>query len=290
MVQALIEMICDGNRQCGFGHIRRSLALAKTLQQRGHRVRLTLLSPHEFPNRGDWPHDAGAVDVWLLDLPYPGDHWVAKARYAGQPVLTLDYSGQLAPDQNVAIFDHGVLPIHVPQKVGLSYAIIRDEVRALAPATTGRGVLVCLGGGDLNGIGMSIAHRLAALGEQVTLIEGPFVPERAIADTLPFTVLRTPEDLPARMAACRWAVTNGGTTMMEMMCLGKPVHVLPQTEAEYRFALHVLNLGGVMGVGQETLVALGTHPRIDTIASHAARLVDGQGLLRIASEVESLLS
>lgn len=128
--------------------------------------------------------------------------------------------------------------------------------------------------------------RLHQLGCSVTLIDGPLA---GLPKPVPDVVdrVRSPIDLAARMAACAWGVTGGGGAMLEMMALGKPVHVLPRTEFENALARLVLAKDGLVGIGLESL----SLPRADAavrISASARRLVDGLGVERIVNAVEAL--
>ena len=76
--------------------------------------------------------------------------------------------------------------------------------------------------------------------------------------------------------------------MMELMYLGKAIHVIPQTEEEYNLAQLLFMRGGLIGVGLDSLQIADASLRSKT--SHIARrLIDGNGLTRIATSIESIL-
>ena len=72
------------------------------------------------------------------------------------------------------------------------------------------------------------------------------------------------------------------------MSLGKPVHILPQTKAEYDTAERFLTDGLVLGVGLKSLTLPGLEDA-DRVASTARAKVDGKGHQRVCSIIESLL-
>lgn len=284
--QPLIEIVCDGGRGYGYGHLRRSAALARELKSRGVAVRFQSLSSEGSAVQPDVPCDRGASSLVIVDLPYNGDPWVAAAKDLGIPVLTLDSVGtSICPDLDISIWDRQSAPAGTPQKIGLDYAIIRHEILHVHASAhgDGSGVLVIIGGQDVQVVGPLIAARLVRMGQNVTLVEGPLTKEQNLSDDRGYLRLRTPSDLPQRMAACAWAVTNGGGTMMELMFLGKPVWVVPQTDAEAGLAKLVADQRGIMGVGLEGLVLPTLDQRVATSVC-ASRLVDGKGLSRIADE------
>ena len=233
------------------------------------------------------PHDDGDADIWLLDVPYNADDWVAQARARNRPVAALDFEGQSSPDLVVSIYSRDTAKAGGRHLVGLDYAIIRPEIAKLAPAHEGAGVVVIIGGGDQDGLGARVAGSLYGQGEAVTLIEGPLA---ACSTDLPPDVVRlaSPSDLAARMASCAWSVTSGGTAMLEMLCLGKPVHVVPRTPHEAALAKLIFERGALLGIGFETLQVSAPDVRART-AVEARSLVDGRGIERIVEAVGRLL-
>jgi spore coat polysaccharide biosynthesis predicted glycosyltransferase SpsG len=282
---ALIRILCDGGGILGFGNLRRSAILGRALAARGHGVRVEALSEQGRALLPSAPSDAGEADVLVLDLPYAADDWVRSAR---APVVGLDYTGEASPDVSISIWQRGTASGGGRMLVGLDYAIIGPEIVALAGRKDGDCVTVMIGGGDADGLAEEVALRLIGLGEsRVTLIEGPLA---VVRRELPPSVrrLRSPADLEQRMASCNWAVTSGGTSMMELMCLGKAIHVVPRTKFEEGLARQVLARGGLLGVGFESL-ALPTPERQAQVGAQAASLIDGRGAERIGDIIESLL-
>ncbi len=283
-------MICDGGGEYGFGNLRRSATLAECFRSRGHSVRIEALSDRArnlLPIPQEPQEKNGISDLWLLDLPYNGDAWVNKARAAGRPVAALDFVGAQSPDLIISVFDHGHAPVGGKHFVGLRFAIIRQDVVALSPAMAGEGVVVIVGGGDEIGLGETVAARVADLGNTVTLIDGPLA---KITRELPNRISRrrSPPELANLMAMSAWGVTSGGGTMLEMMCLGKAVFVVPRTTFEESLAQYVFAQGAILGVGLESLqnLSAGTMGRV---ASKARSLVDGCGADRIVQAMETLL-
>jgi spore coat polysaccharide biosynthesis predicted glycosyltransferase SpsG len=283
-------MICDGGGEYGLGNLRRSSTLAECFRSFGHGVRTDAVSERA---RGLLPvpqetydlHDTS--DIWLLDLPYDGDAWVSKARLSGRPVVALDFVGVQSPDLIISVFDHGHAPIGARHVVGLQFAIIRPDVLALSPATTGEGVIVIIGGGDESGLGETAAARVAQCGHAVSLIDGPLA---KITRDLPEAIrrLKSPLELANLMAASAWGVTSGGGTMLEMMCLGKAVFVVPRTKFEQSLAQFIFAQGAILGVGLENFRNPSAELK-EEAARRARGLIDGRGASRIVRTVEALL-
>lgn len=283
----VIEITTDGGRQYGFGHLRRSATLAAALAEEGASVRVTCLSAEGEATLPPVPHADGDACLAVLDLPYARDDIATGAHRAGMKVAALDYPGTAPLDLAISLDERRRTAFAEREITGFRYALIRPEIAALAPAPGGQGVLVLLGGADVRGMGPGIARRLAAAGHEVTVIRGPLSDPESPEPLPGIAVLFTPENLPQRMAGCAWAVTNGGTTMLEFMCLGKPVYVVPQNEAERHFASVLENEGALLGIGDipPTRIDTGLMRRV---ATRAREIVDGGGVKRVADALLAL--
>ena len=276
----------DGGGHFGCGNICRSEELAKELKRRGHEVSNVALSKEARQICSNPVSDRGHADVVLLDVPYPGDQEVRRAHDLGAAVLALDYEGTVAPEAIVSLHDIRERPSAAKFYVGVEFAIIRSEIRAIKTAeTTGEEVLVVLGGGASQELFSKIVRKLPAT--SLCLVQGPNAKPLGIVRKN-LRVLQNPPELPQLMGGCRWAVTSGGTTMLEMLYLGKATHVVPRTEEEKKFAHSFANKESLLGIGLQKL----SEPRGEVKKSCERKgpaLIDGHGAERIADIVEELL-
>jgi len=276
----------DGGGQFGFGNICRSAEMARELAARGHDVLTVPLSGKAKSLSPSRAVGRGRVDVVLLDVPYSGGEEVIRAHALGAKVVALDYEGGEVPDAVVSLQDNRPMPTQTRRHVGVEYAIIRSELRAAKGAVCKSGdVLVILGGGESEGLSSEIVRRLHEV--PLCVVHGPnagtLQPERKNV-----RVLHNPSRLPELMSDCPWAVTSGGTSMLEMLYFGKAIHVVPRTAAEMEFAQSFLKKGALLGVGLDSL----REPAADQFISCERRgpeLIDGCGAHRIADIVEEFL-
>lgn len=276
----------DGGGQFGFGNICRSGEIAKELTRRGHEVINVALSAKA---RQLCPRPLGErrqVDAVLLDVPYSGNEEVRRAHDLGAAVIALDYEGTVAPEAIVSLHDIRERPKCARFYVGAEFAIIRSDIREIkGTKIDGEYVLVVLGGGDCEGLSSKIVRRLASA--SLCLVQGPNAkPVEIRRENL--RVLQNPPELPQLMAGCRWAITSGGTTMLEMLYLGKATHVVPRTEAEKIYAQSFLGKHSLLGIGLENL----SEPEVrlkNSCERKGPVLIDGHGAERIAKIVEEFL-
>jgi len=287
MGSGAIEIWVDGGGH-GFGHLTRSAVLASQLIARGHPVRVCIPSDEGKKLWFKAPQDQGPARLIIFDLPYEIEPFLSGPKKSRIPTVALDYFGSSEPDLTISILERSQ-PLPSGRRLsGLSYAIIREEIINLKEEPSGKGVLVIIGGGDVHKLGGETASLLADSGENVSLIEGPLVTNHFEAKNPKIKTMKNPPDLSRRMAQCQWAVTNGGATMMEMMCLGKPVVVIPQTNSEKVLASHVYNLGGLLGIGMEKLNQI-PRAKFSEIGANAQKLIDGNGINLVMDKIEEFL-
>ena len=260
--------------------------MARELAGRGHEVFSVALSRKAASLCSRPVKNRGRADVVLLDVPYPGDEEVRRAREFGAKVVALDYEGGEVPEAVVALQGGRPMPRGTRCHVGIEFAIIRSELRAVKDAgAKGGEVLVILGGGDSEGFANEIARRLPAV--PLCVVQGPNAGTLQ-AERENVRVLQNPSCLPELMSGCPWAVTSGGTTMLEMLFFGKATHVVPRTSAETAFAQKFLKKGALLGVGLENL----REPEVEQrrfCERKGPELIDGRGAERIADIVEEFL-
>jgi hypothetical protein len=262
------------------------MEMIRELSSRGHDVSSFPLSAEASSLCSIKAGAPERAEVVLLDVPYRGDEAVCLAHKKGAKVVALDYEGSVAPEVAISLQVRPGMPSSTRSYTGIDYAIIRREIRkAKAAKCRGSEVLVVIGGGDFEGLSDKIASRLSAT--PLCVIQGP-AGGVIRSERENVRILRSPPDLPHLMPRCSWAVTSGGTAMLEMLFLGKATHVVPRTDAEMVFARGFLEQGALLGVGLEGLNEP-SPASINRCEELGPLLVDGCGAERIAQTVELLL-
>jgi spore coat polysaccharide biosynthesis predicted glycosyltransferase SpsG len=281
-----VRIIADGGANYGYGHLSRSRELTYVFEQAGFGVDyVDLFSSSLAPAQYSAQRSANQ-DLTIIDLPYDGDAWLAEARSSGQCIIGLDYFGHGCPDIIIRM-NPPLAPVPCHRLLyGLDYAIIRRDIRA-APRSNGNHVLVVIGGADINDRGETVAKTVSDWGFETILVRGPLT-KRGEISAQRFAILDDPPDFAWLLGGCAWAVTNGGTTMVEAMSLGKAVYAIPQTPEETRFADALAQQGLLLGAGPE----VGLPPTTEEIAATAWRAgtaVDGRGGDRIVQLGQDLI-
>lgn len=265
----------------GFGHLRRSSSLAEYLRRR---------FDCNLYNQND-PACALTTDVDLVifDIPSDQSEMVTFFRNRGVKTIGLDTSYGIPPDLTLSIFEHNQ-SLKGNRESGFQFIIIRDEILELEPkeSRTHNRAIVLLGGGDINHQSNLVADRLLQYKCSVTLVFGPLARNGPIRAHTRLRQFHQPENLPELMNDCDFAITNGGGCLFEMLYLGKPVFIIPQTKQEKKIANYVAGNTPILGVGLEDLHKL-ENVQLHEFGELKNSMVSGQGLKNIEMRIMALL-
>ena len=191
---------------------------------------------------------------------------------------------------------------------GLEYAILRPEFlmrRADRSHLRERvcDVLVCFGGTDPQRLTLKVLRTLQgelANGMKIHAVIGagfPFkgeVQEMARSVSADLKIYEDMKDMAGLMVGCDLGIVGGGTTLMEMCCMGCPPMVIAQNKTEMRFARYLCDRSAAhyLGTAEEA-----TEEKIRTsllgltndwatrrrLAGRGRALIDGRGRQRTAA-------
>lgn len=326
MIRVLME--AAGNPDVGMGHVLRSIELARHLRETRD-VQVSFLCDDDSVCRRKIA-EAGfvfanptenSIDVWLVDRPRLEVDRVAAMtrRRVASLVVALDYFHYDAPcpDLIINLYNHGSrLPgsARIFYAEGFEFAIIRKDLRRFREKRTdgyglghARGLLVMFGGSDPQGYTLRTLEAVkdaALVAEGLDVVLGPqFSKAKTVADwvarrKVAVQLHRDPADLPSLMARSALAISNGATTMLELMYLGVPAVVMPQSPEEERFARRAESLGAVRCLELQAaewtiaraLSEIHGSPQLRQRLSDASKaVVDGMGVQRISDRIFHLL-
>jgi UDP-2,4-diacetamido-2,4,6-trideoxy-beta-L-altropyranose hydrolase len=244
------------------------------------------------------------VDTYRVD-----STWLKRARerFPGVVVVVDDLADRylhadIVVNQNVGAesldvrADHGTTLL-----LGLRYALLRPDISAArdaalmaAPRTPPRRVLVVMGGSDPTGSAPGVANACArALPEADILVVAP---AGSVAEGPRVRSVARIASMATEMMGVDLVVTAAGSTLWEAFCLARPVAALlvaaNQTDVYRRLVADgvVLGLGGSPVVPDEVASVLTRELMAEGVllrfAEAGARMVDGLGAQRVASEIE----
>ena len=285
----LIQIFCDGNKEIGFGHIRRSSALAAYLCNQNIPSVLVGLSEDSMALLPKRIFSDAMVKVAVFDSMSGIDDLILSFQKKGIITVTLDWFGNIVSDINIVVFPHEEVKALSKSYVGFDNIIIQDQILSLKRMPfrgSSQKVVISLGGGDLLGQSFNAAESLISQGFDVTVIKGPLA--KIDVNECSFPVLVNPSNFPDILNSCDWAVTNGGGCFFEALYLGKPAFVLPQTDMELKIALYATQFDAILGIGMVDLNNINQN-KFETVSQNGMNLIDGNGLSRIASIIKELL-
>ena len=298
----------------GFGHLVRSLSLARAL---GVRPLLSVRGTGRVVDTAlslgaDVLADGGLTsiatlnpDVVVIDDPIALDarRWIRTARRAGAVVVTIHDLGIGCPDGDLVI--DGSAPRQPRLRgrqtlTGTQYAIIDPQVITLSaqPSTARntRRVLVALGGGRRKATAMAIAEAIAAADPRAEVrIAGGF-DARQPKEPGRVTWLPPTRGLARELVRATVAVVGGGVSLYEACAAGVPTVGLPVVAGQIptvrafgrRRAVIAMPFKADEGRTAAAVVALLDDPRRrDVLKRRAMQLVDGRGAERVAAAVLS---
>jgi spore coat polysaccharide biosynthesis predicted glycosyltransferase SpsG len=296
-------LLADAGPADGLGHLSRLSALAVALRSRGIETICQAngsSSPLERDGVAWAPWSTGGpvpsgVDVLVLDSYRLTPKQVTSANVP--LVIFRDHDGDEA--DTALVVSVAAAPSDDPTRLsGPRYAALRPAYWGLPPKDTSgplRSVLVTTGGGDPDGIGAEVARAIASHIREVrvTLVRGRDAPTSSVGGV---RLLDAPESLFEEQLAADLVICGGGQTMLESAACGTPCISLVLAENQREQALRLASTGAVVFVDPPdvngvlaAVRAVGAAGR-DELSRRAQDAVDGNGALRIAYHVESLLA
>ncbi|HEX4459666.1 MAG TPA: UDP-2,4-diacetamido-2,4,6-trideoxy-beta-L-altropyranose hydrolase [Polyangia bacterium] len=311
-----LRTICSTD--VGFGHLRRSLTLADELKATGHAPTFWLAGDARgfeavaAAGHTAEPADAALatadrssiviVDDYAIDGP-----WLSALRPRVAALALIDDLCNRPTDVDLVLnsaVDADELPYHDDARLllGPRYALLRRSFRKLPPRQTTpdvRRVLVTLGGADPGALTPAVVATVRRVLPDVAVdvVIGPLFAEGAALDALAgdakVTLHRAPGDLAPLMKAADLAVSGGGQTSYELAAVGLPSLALVLAENQRRSlqalaAVPTLVATDEAGLG-DALAQLATdRGRRQSLTDAGQRLVDGQGVSRVAEELLAL--
>lgn len=321
-----LRVLCcvAGGPRIGMGHVSRSLELARALEAAGVSIVGFACNDDERSRNAilaaGWAawSDTGEdlplreTDLLLVDRPEGWGERLVTWRSGPRKlaVVALDRCDMGAGEAELVINLINHRPaMKFPRSPyagyfeGIEYAIIRPEFlaarsaeRTVSPRASS--VIVSFGGADpQNRTGLLLdAIALAPFPETtVRVVVGPNFSQAAEvkerARQLGVEAIEGSTRLAPWFAGADVALSGGGTTMLELACVGTPNLVLPQTEAEMKFAESLAARGAVRVLGADVSARALRNEIEGFIGDRGARVrfsaaalaaVDGLGASRIA--------
>lgn len=294
-----IVLRADASELLGMGHVYRTLAMAQELAR--HRILIatniamplgaTLLKESPFEVT-EVDGDEGFLklienirpDLTILDQLDTKQSYVETIQKSSGRVVTFEDQGSGADAADLLVSDL-YKNLSVPndrQLTGISNAILAPSFETAAKPQpfkdTANHVLIVFGGTDPAHLTEKALQALAHVrfAGTVSVVLGPGVSRSISLENygLKGEIHRNVKFMAALMEEADIAVSSGGRTVTELICLGVPVLCLCQNEKELTHT-HASARYGVVNLGLGELVEIGT------LAAHIERLVNSSELRKV---------
>lgn len=225
--------IFDCNDMSGRGHSTRQQELAVSLRK--HKIETKFLNSGEIlPSEKFREYDLVIIDV-------PGFRQVdyCPALQSSKISLGFDWYENCLPDYNIVVYEQPerIYEAKLQKFVGLEYFVIRDDILKIAR----------------HSVNFETDYAFISLGHSATVDEyrvaidylkklwdGKILvclsQNRTGLSEIGTKVIVNPSNFAKLLFESKVVVTNGGTTMMESLALGKRTHSFPRSVEEYNFA------------------------------------------------------
>jgi UDP-2,4-diacetamido-2,4,6-trideoxy-beta-L-altropyranose hydrolase len=256
---------------------------------------------------------------WLIVDQYALDYkWEAYLRSYVKKIMVIDdladrhHACDLIVDQNLyhnaAIRYDGLIPVQCNKMTGPQYAMLRREFREARKNLRKRdgsirGIHVFFGGTDETNETAKAIQALVMLQRSdihVDIVVGENNPHgkdiEMLCQTMPNFLFHCQVDhMASLMMQADLAIGSGGTTTWERCCLGLPavVAILGENQRELTYAVEnygaIINLGDGGNVSPKDYFHVISNLNPDHLVKMSETgmvLVDGEGTLRVADEIE----
>jgi spore coat polysaccharide biosynthesis predicted glycosyltransferase SpsG len=180
--------------------------------------------------------------VVLIDLPHNYKINLDKL-HSLDKCLKVGYelSKHMIPDYNIVPyqFKHREFKAKSEIMSGLQYLIIRSEIRNVKHDKNynSSSILISLGSGETYASAVKVLKNITKLNKnkfKISIVIGAHDKKRF---KFRRNVVSSPKNFPQLLNSSNIVFTNGGTTLVESLYLGKSVYCLPQNDDEKEFSL-----------------------------------------------------
>ena len=277
-IEDRVLVLSDGSGQWGVGNLLRSQEIVRVLNELGFDAEFVVNScgAAHFVDALTTPSQPNYAAA-LVDVPYSSWSGLERCGASSDSLIFLDEYTDRGPFVAINL-DVTLAPPARSVFAGLEYSVIRKELQS-SPALVDYEpfVLVLLGGGDFSGMTESVVNSIRSTYDyRVVVIQGPN-DSRVFRGGYGIRILESPDHIGSWIRAAALVVTTGGTACLEALYFEKPVHVIPRTVEEKRFAGYLMDQGLVVGIG----ASLAPPVSKAKAPSREETKIDGRGAQRI---------
>ncbi len=213
-------------------------------------------------------------DLIILDLPRRYYKLDFLKKYKGI-ILSLDHHLKFKVFLNISLFKKSNYALY--NKCDLKFSIIRDEIKKIRTNKVKNLIFISIGSTDILNNRYKIFNILKKNFNKIFL-------SKKIQNNKKIFKLHNKKFI-YKMKECNLGISNGGTTMLELIYLKKIVIAVPQTEDEQNFIKHVKKKYKVF-----TNVNFKNKETLKKIMKSNQKIgpIDGNGCKHIISEIKTI--
>jgi UDP-2,4-diacetamido-2,4,6-trideoxy-beta-L-altropyranose hydrolase len=322
-----VAIRADGGHEIGYGHLVRTMVLAKELEDQGHRVEYFTKTPKaldeisqvkfsktEVRSEEDFLEKLGGTDIEVVIT----DHYEICADFQEEIRERCETYLAISDDVrfkfccdilvNNNIYAKGLdyeFCGKSPEKLfGTDYILLRDEFQKIAREKQDlkdevNSALIMMGGGDPNGFTPKVMDILSRYDFRKTVIIGPgFGNKEEIreisSENENFELKENPSNIAEIMEESDIAVSATGTSVYELIATETPFIGIPQTANQGPVAESISreNLGVISeedGLEENISEIISKNELRKNIQKNQRKRIDGKGAKRILKKINNYI-
>lgn len=255
-------------------------------------------------------------DAVILDLRDTQTNFIRNIRQRAKNIVSFENLGpgrnyvDLLIDANINSTESNKVKSSVTTLLGLPYCVLspafaefhQQERKFSSPLES---LLVTMGGTDPNSLTLKLAEVLCRIEKNlaVTFVLGPGCKgreevEKLILRNLSFKILTDVSNMAELLFSHQAVFCSGGVTLHEALAVGTPAFVISQVPHQQDKTLPIETSGAAMNLGlagdfdpEKILASLAiSKNQLESMSRKGKELVDGQGIYRVADEIETMIS
>jgi spore coat polysaccharide biosynthesis predicted glycosyltransferase SpsG len=263
-----IAVITDLYKGSGLGNYRRSRELFFFLKKK--KFKTTFFLYRKFLSNKNF------YNVIIIDLPLKPYNLKFLSKYPNSLILSLDHNQKYRVDANISIFKKSSFA--KKNFVNLKYSIIRREFQSYKPSFNKDLLFISIGSSDIKNKRFFLQKKYLQYFKKIFLSD--------IISRKFFRNYQTQKNFISNMKNCYLGISNGGTTLLELIYFKKIVIVYPQNISEKKFASFLKRNGFKIFINPKKI----DHNFLKKILNYKQKRgkIDNKGVYRIWSIINKL--
>ena len=320
MIKCKYLFYIKAGSSAGLGHLRRSLAIASGLKEKGKSVCflvkgddtvIAILKKKGFKAFRFSRSAFGALkpSTAVIDQKDDVSSEIKELHSKGTKTCLIDNATKARLISDVVIYPVAHFDAKLNWKgfrgkkyVGPEYFPLNKEFLKTRPVKHKIfTILVTMGGSDPNGLTAKAAKALSSMDGRfkALIVIGPGFKKRNIAEDKRFKIIRDPKNIAGLMASSDLAITAFGTTLYELAHMGIPALIISNFQGDEKDCLRFVKFRTAINLGYHEKVSaarisgtisklMSAKKKLIKMSKNGKKLVDGKGAAKIVKILKGL--